>query len=212
MMLIGIIWAVLAPVSLVIVVILLAWMLRKSAVRWAAPLAIAAVLTPVAVVWLLDRADFIRVCDGEGKPVVYRHATAEGIFLNSGTSNSFGMRYLHEEGFHWMEAPSIYQRNAWVRYERSGDGSISTTDIPAITARYEVREDFSQPHGHTGLSQTKVIDRASGELLAKAGSATFDGGRMRLVLGAWGTQTCPSAMSSPEAFNEVYHLAKNALR
>lgn len=212
MMLIGIIWAALAPLSLVLAAMLLAWLLRKAGGRWAIPLAVAAVVMPVAVFWRLDWAEFDQVCEREVKPVAYRRAAADGIFLNSGTSNSFGMRYLQEEGFRWVEAPSIYKQGGWVRYERAANGSIATTDIPAISARYEVMEDFAKPYSHTALSRTLVIDRTTGEILAKAGSAQFDGGRMNPVLGAWGMRSCPSAMDSPTAFSDFYHLAKNTLR
>ena len=212
MMLVGILWAALAPVSLVLAAALLAWLLRKVGVRRALPLAVAAVAAPVALFWLLDRSEFVRVCEREATPIIFRHAKADGIFLNSGTSNSFGMRYLHDEGFRWIEAPSIYKRGAWVRYERTANGAITTADIPAISARYEVWEVFTQPYHHTGLSQTLVIDRATGEVLAKAGSATFDGGRMNAVLGAWGSRSCPSALDSSAAFSDFYHLAKNTLR
>jgi len=223
MMLIGLIWAALAPLILLALIAALAWLLRRARLRGAVVWAMAIVLLPVAAVWLWDRAEFIGVCSGEGKPVIFRKAMADGVFLNSGTSNSFGMRYLHDEGFSWIEAPSIYRRGSWVRYERSGavatdkdhsrtTANIITTEIPAITARFEVREDSSQPFSHTSLSQTSVIDRTSGELMAKAGNAHFSGGRMKWVLGAWGARTCPSAMSSPEDFNDYYHLAKKTLR
>ena len=216
MMFIGLIWAALAPLILVALIIALAWRLRRARAPSALLWAMAVVLLPVAAVWWWDRAEFIAVCTGEGKPVIFRKAMAEGVFLNSGTSNSFGMRYLQEEGFLWIEAPSIYQRDAWVRYERSGatgnGGNIKTSEFPVITARYEVREDSSEPFSHTSLSQTKIIDRISGDVLAKAGSAHFNGGRMKWVLGAWGTRSCPSAMSSPEDFDDYYHLAKKTLR
>ena len=224
MMLTGIIWAVSAPLMLVALIVALAWWLRKKRVRGAVACAMSVVLLPVAAVWWWDRADFIGVCTGEGKPTIFRKAMADGVFLNSGTSNSFGMRYLHDEGFSWMEAPSIFKRGAWVRYERSGANNkgigsnggtsvnITTTEIEAITARYEVREDSSQPFDHTSLSQTRVIDRANGEVMAQAGNAHFSGGRIKWVLGAWGTRSCPSAMSAPEDFNDYYHLAKKTLR
>ncbi|MBC7622962.1 MAG: hypothetical protein H7232_06230 [Aeromicrobium sp.] len=231
MMFIGLIWAALAPLISVALIIALAWWLRRARAPGASLWATAVVLLPVAAVWWWDRAEYIAVCTGEGKPVIFRKAMAEGVFLNSGTSNSFGMRYLQEEGFLWIEAPSIYRREAWVRYERSGaigntgnngntsntantgnTANFTTSEIPAITARYEVREDSSQPFRHTSLSQTRIIDRTSGDVLAKAGSAHFNGGRMMWVLGAWGRRNCPSAMSSPEDFDDYYHLAKKTLR
>jgi hypothetical protein len=178
--------------------------------------ATALVMSPVGALWLMDRADFQGVCDGVGAPVVYRKASADGIYLNSGTANSFGMRYLQDEGFSWVEAPSIYTRGAWVRYVRDTASrvasAIATVEIPALTARYEVRESFSQPFPHTGLSITQVVERSTGEVLAKAGSANFDGGRAKWVLGAWGASRCPSAMQSSEAFGPYYHLARNTLR
>jgi hypothetical protein len=103
-----------------------------------------------------------------------------------------------------------------VRYQRSeGDpktATILTTEVEALTARYELREDFSEPFLHTSLSQTKVIDRETNEVMAKAGSATFSGGAMKWVLGAWGMQSCPGAFASPETFNAYYHLARDTLR
>jgi hypothetical protein len=216
MMLVGFIWAALAPLSLVLLIALITWQLRRAWPRAAIPLATVLVLAPVATIWLADRAEFTSVCEGAGQPVIYRQAKADGIYLNSGTSNSFGMRYLYDEGFAWVEAPSIYKREAFVRYARDSaskdPNAITTTDIPAITARYEVREEFSQPFGHTGLSVTKVVDRTTGDVLAKAGSATFGGGRMTWVLGAWGQRSCPSAMSDSKGFTEYYHLAKRTLR
>ena len=216
MMLLGLIWAALAPLSLVLLIALVAWMLRRAGQRMAIPLSALVVLAPVAAVWFVDRAEFVSVCEGAGKPVIYRKASADGIYLNSSTANSFGMRYLQDEGFTWVEAPSIYKRGESVRYARDTTSkdkyAVTTTEIPAITARFEVREDFSQPFGHTGLSLTSIVDRSTGEVLAKAGSATFGGGRMTPVLGAWGLRSCPSAMSESKTFNEYYHLAKLTLR
>lgn len=212
MMLVGVIWAALAPLILLVLIVGLARLLRNAPVRWPWVVATVVVLAPVLALWLRDRAEFASVCDGEGKPVVFRRDTADGVFLNSGTSNSFGMRYLQEEGFSWMEAPSIYTRGSWVRYVRDSTGKTQSTEIASLTARFEVRENFSQPFPHTGLSQTRVIDRQSGDVLAKGGSANFDGGTAKWVLGAWGTLSCPSAMRSSDDFTAWYHLAKRTLR
>jgi hypothetical protein len=216
MMLLGFIWAAAAPLSLVVLVAVVAALLRRGSTRARVLVAALLVLAPVAVIWRIDHAEFEAVCNGEGKPVIFAKDSADGIFLNSGTANSFGMRYLQEEGFAWVEAPSIYHRGSWVRYQRDtasqGQGAIQSIEIPAITARIEVREEFSTPLAHTGLAQTKIVDRQSGRLLAQAGSASFSGGRMRWVLGAWGASSCPSAMRSPTDFTEYYHLAKRTLR
>ena len=212
MWLVGIVWAMFAPLLLVPVVALLSWLLIKAHVKFAVPLSVLVVVVTVSIFWFHDWSEFDRICKAEGGPVVYRRDRAEGIFLNSGTSNSFGMRYLQEDGFSWVEARSVTEPDAWVRYERSANGTITTNRIASITARYEVREDFIKPNRHTGLSRTQVIDRSTGERLAKAASANFDGGRMSGVLGVWGTRSCPSPMSSPEGFDGFYHVASHALR
>jgi hypothetical protein len=216
MMLLGIVWAALAPLSLVLLIVLLRQVLRRSGLGPALPVAVALIIVPVAALWLTDRAQFRTVCEGVGAPVVYRKVSADGIYLNSGTANSFGMRYIQDEGFAWVEAPSIYKRDAWVRYQRDttakNANAIATVEIDSLTARYEVRELFSQPFKHTGLSLTQVVDRSTGDILAKAGSGTFDGGRAKWVLGAWGMSSCPSAMRASQVFNDYYHLARNTLR
>lgn len=222
MMILGFIWAAFAPVILVVLVVALAWRLNRVGVRGAVVWAMCVVIIPVALLWFLDREEFLNVCTGEGKPFIIRKAKADGVFLNSSTANSFGMRYLHEEGFSWVEAPSIYHRGSWVRYARSGPASngtvndraanITTTEIAEITARYEVREESSEPFDHTHLSQTVIVDRTNQEIMAKAGTAHFSGGRAKWVLGAWGSLSCPSPMSHPDDFNDYYHLAKKTLR
>ncbi len=212
MMLLGLIWAALAPLSLVVLIAVLSRALTPRLARWAMPVACATVLVPVGALWWTDRSDFQAVCRDAGAPVIYQTARADGVFLNSPTANSFGMRYLHDEGFSWIEAPSIYRRGEWVRYSRDTAGTVHTAEISALSARYEVREVHSQPLPHTGLSQTEVVDRTTGRLMAKAGRASFDGGSAKWVLGAWGSSDCPSARSAPDAFNAYYHLAKRTLR
>lgn len=214
MMLVGLVWAVAAPLSLVALVWLLAVGLRRVTGRSMRGIAALAVLLPVGALWWSDHADFRAVCAETGVPVVHRRASAEGVFLNSSTANSFGMRYLREEGFAWIEAPSLTRRDGFVRYARSpvDTTEITTTEIPALTARYEVREVFSQPLPHTGLSQTQVVDRETGVVLATAGRAHFSGGRVTWLLGAWGSSDCPSARDAPDAFAGYYHLAKRTLR
>ncbi|MCU0624463.1 MAG: hypothetical protein MUF53_11475, partial [Gemmatimonadaceae bacterium] len=157
MMLVGFVWAALAPLSLVLLVVLLQRALRARVRGAAWPMALALVLGPVGTRWWLDRREFVAVCRTAGAPVIHRRVAAEGIYLNSGTANSFGMRYLHDEGFAWVEAENIARRGAWVRYARRASAAgqtaeITTTEIPVLTARYEVRESFRQPLPHTGLA------------------------------------------------------------
>ena len=223
MMLVGLLWAGLAPLSLA----LLAWAVHRQLVqrllinRYALPgihgrrgwvLAWALVLLPVVLLWWLDWRQFDALCSSEASARILQRAKADLIFLNSRTANSFGQRYLQDEGFAQVEAPSIYRRDGFVRYERDASGTVKATESDALTARYEVREVFSQHHGHTGVNRTEVVDRQTGQVMASAGSASFDGGRVKWVLGAWGSARCPSAFSNPQGFNAHYHLARDTLR
>jgi hypothetical protein len=213
MMLLGLIWAMAAPLLLAVAVALVAaalpqtgWSRRR---RWT--LATGLVLVPVAVLWWQDHQEFVSVCEGAGKPRILARANADGIFLDSPTANSFGMNYLHQMGFAWMEMRSIHDRGKFERVTRDANGQFRTEPVAAISARYEVRETFEQPYPHTGLSMRRVIDRQTGRVMAEAGSAHFSGGRARWVLGAWGTRSFPSAMSDSEAFDLYYYLAQHTL-
>jgi hypothetical protein len=170
------------------------------------------VIVTVGTIWWLDFKEFVSVCEGVGKPRIFMRSTADGIYLDSPTANSFGMNYLHEQGFAWMEMRSIYDRNKIERVTREPNGQIRTEPTDTISARYEVRETFEQPYPHTGLSMKRVIDRQTGTVMAQAGSANFDGGRMQWVLGVYGTRSCPSAMTDSDDFQTYYYLAQRTLR
>lgn len=213
MMLLGLIWAMAAPLLLLGAAGLVAALLRRTG--WTRPqrwmLASALVLAPVAALWWQDYGEFTAVCAGAGKPQIHARARADGIYLDSPTANSFGMNYLHQMGFAWMEMRSIHDRTKFERVTRQSDGQLRTEPVAAISARYEVRETFEQPYPHTGLNMRRVVDRQTGKVLAEAGSAHFSGGHARWVLGAWGTRSFPSAMSDSEAFDLYYYLAQYAL-
>ena len=211
MTLIGVIWAALAPMLLVAAVAIIAILLRRRGWRQALALAAPAVLIPAAAIYAYDRAGFVRLCAEVGPPVVRATGKADGFLLTSGTANSFGMRYLHSDGFDWIEMKDVYRRAAYTRVSRRADGQIVETPIDAPSARYEVRETFEQ-RPHAGVSTTQVIDRETGAELARASNLTFDGGATKWVLGAWGVASCPNAMSDSDGFRAYYYLAKNTLR
>ena len=212
MMLIGVIWAAFAPLLLVPVILGVARLLRKRGSTRPGMQAMALVLVPVAAVYAYDRSQFAKLCRETGRPVVSARAVADGIYLNSSTANSFGARYLSEEGFSWLERRDIYVRNGFVRVTREPDGRMVETKIPAISARYEVAEIYDKHASAHGVSWIKVIDRETGAEMARAGDANFLGGKMSWVLGAYGSASCLSAMSDPKGFRDYYHLARNTLR
>jgi hypothetical protein len=211
MTLIGFIWAIAAPLLMVGAAGFLYWLLSWTG--WSRPLrltvATVVVVIPVATIWWLDYREFTTVCATVGKPRIMQRAEAEGIYLDSPTANSFGMNYLHQQGFSWLEMRSIYDRSTFERVTRSADGQMTTIPIPSISARYEVRETFEQPYPHTSVDMRRIIDRQSGQLLAQAGSANFNGGRARLFLGAYGSRSYPTAIVD---FQDYYYLAQRTLR
>jgi hypothetical protein len=216
MMLIGIIWAVFAPLLMLIpifVVYLAAgWVpVLKSKTRRIS-FAAAITLSVVFSLWLRASISFDTHCEAIGTPQIFEKRKVDGFFLDDGTANSFGMRYLQDEGFQWMEARSIYNRSGFTRYELTKTG-ITQKEVDRLTATVEVKSEFSED----SISSTTLLtikDMQTQKVLARAGNAHFNGGTVRVVLGAWGTRSCPSPLSATgsEAFNQFYHLAKLTLR
>jgi hypothetical protein len=209
MMLIGIIWAAFAPLVLVGVYALILFLTRKTRLskRYRIGLAAAVSVLPVLIVWAPKRIEFARVCAANGTPVILKTVSADGFFLDDTTANSFGTRYLYDDGFRWFEAKSIYSREKFTRYEINA-GKISESEVEKLTAKYIVTSAWQQRDGY---SDTEIIiaDRESGEKLASAHSMQFDGGAAKWVLGAWGVASCPSGS---ENFRKMYHLAKLTMR
>jgi hypothetical protein len=214
--LIGIIWAAFAPVLMLVpgcALYLAAGRIHRIKTR-KQRIAVAAAITlsTVFAIWLRDSARFDAHCAAVGTSQIFEKRKVEGFFLDDGTANSFGMRYLQEEGFRWIEARSIYNRNGFTRYELDGT-RISQKEIRELTAAVEVKADFAED----SIASTTLLiirDRQTDKVLARAGNSYFNGGSARIVLGAWGTRSCHSHGSSAgsEEFNRFYHLAKLTLR
>lgn len=220
----GLLWAALAPLGLVAIALAVAqvprrlrafermgWSPRAStlAERSCGLSVVALVALPI---WWLDYTEFKSVCAGAAQRVIHSKVKVEGFYLADPTANSFGMRYLYDEGFGWFETADYRQSGAWVRFQRASDGAIEAVSIPAVTALHEVNAVHSDPFTHSHLEATVVSERATGRVLSSAGMADFSGGRLRPVLGGWGTASCPSAMSEPESWGRAYHLARDTLR
>ena len=213
-MIIGFVWAVFAPLLLAIGVWILVLVAKRFSVpkpwRYWGPVIIVVGLT--LALWLPERLAFKRHCDTSSKPTILETAVAEGIFLDDSTANSFGMRYLQEEGFSWMEARSIYNRGGFTRYEQR-DGTIEQREIDQISAEYMVRANFKVER-LWNTTETEIVNRKTGEKMAWANNSTFVGGTARWVLGVYGTASCPDPRSTEGSreFDEFYHLARNTLR
>lgn len=211
----GLLWAVAAPVLLLLPVAALTRLLaatgwaRRRRVVLAAGLTAGVVLT----LWLPQRLQFARLCDELGPPRIAERTRVDGFYLDDPTANSFGMRYLLEEGFAWIEARSIYRRDGYTRYRRSG-ARIDSEEIAEPTAAYAVTSEHERRAGGVSVQRTTVRVRASGRLMASAASANFDGGVAKWVLGVYGSAHCPDPVTAAgnAAFQSGYHLARDTLR
>lgn len=204
----GFVWAVFAPLLLLGLIAAVGMLLRKRSKRpWS--LAAALVLGTVALLYGWDRWQFAALCDSLDEPTILERRVVDGILLDSSTANSFGLRYLHDEGFTWMEARDIYRPGGWRRYTREADGRITEAPIEAISATVVVLETHEQ-RDSASIMRTEVRERAGNRLLAHGASANFRGGRTKWLLGAWGGASCPDAGSA--AWSRHYHLARNTLR
>jgi hypothetical protein len=214
MTLLGLIWAVAAPLLLLPIAAILVLLLNFTGWSRYRRIAVATgiVVVTVGSFWWKDYREFNEVCKRVGKPQIIARAKADGIFLDSPTANSFGMNYLNQQGFAWMEMRSIYDRNKIERVIREANGKTRTEPADAITARYEVRETFEQPYPHTSVNITRVIDRQTEMVMAQAGTAHFDGGWTKWVLGVYGMRHFPNAMTGRDDFQTYYSLAQRTLR
>ncbi|HEY8155632.1 MAG TPA: hypothetical protein VII72_16005 [Myxococcota bacterium] len=213
-MIIGLIWAVFAPLLLVIGVWVLVRVARRASVpkpwRFWGPVIVVA--GPTLALWIPERLAFKNHCDTSSKPTILETAVAEGFFLDDRTANSFGMRYLQEEGFSWVEARSIYHPGGFTRYEIV-DRKIEQREIEQTSAEYTVRSNLKMERLWR-TTETEIIDTKTGEKMAWANDSHFDGGTTKWVLGVYGTASCPDPRSTEgsEEFLDFYHLARNTLR
>jgi hypothetical protein len=213
-MIIGIIWAMFAPLLLVVGVWVLVRAARKAGVpkpwRFWGPVIV--VVGTTLAFWVPERLAFKRHCDASSKPTILRTAVADGFFLEDPTANSFGQRYLLEDGFSWMEARSIYDRSRFTRYEMI-DGKLEQREIAQTDTEYTVRSSFKAER-LWNTTETAILETKTGERMAWANNSHLEGGTARWVLGVYGTASCPDPRSTEgsEEFLAFYNLAKNTLR
>lgn len=216
MMLLGFVWALAAPLLLLIPAALLARLLRRHRPGWTPrrrrAVAVGVTLAAVALAWLPGRLRFATLCDELGPPRIEARAAVAGFFLDDSTANSFGMRYLHEEGFDWIEARSIVRRGGTTRYRKVGD-RIEQDEIDQPTAAHVLVSTHESHAGGVSISRQVIREREGGRLLAQAASARFDGGPAKWVLGAWGSASCPDPVTAEGSrrFQANYHLARDTV-
>jgi hypothetical protein len=174
--------------------------------------AAALVLGAVLAMYLPGRLEFERLCSALAEPKIVERVRVDGFFLDDLTANSFGQRYLGEEGFAWFETNDIYRRGKFVRYRKDGD-KVVTEPVAELQSRYAVKSGTEVLERTIHVSRTAITERASGRLLAEAHSVIHHGGPLGIVLGVYGMSNCPNPIT-PEGsrqFNLYYHLAREAL-
>lgn len=215
-MLLGFVWAVAAPLLLLIPVALLTRLLRQRRPAWTPRrrrvVAVGATLAVVLLAWLPGRLRFATLCDELGLPRIEARAAVAGFLLDDSTAHSFGMRYLLEEGFDWIEARSIVRPGGTTRYRKAGD-RIEQDEIDQPTAAHVLQSTHESHPGGVSISRQVIRERAGGRVLAQAASARFDGGPAKWVLGAWGSASCPDPVTAEgnRRFQASYHLARDTL-
>jgi hypothetical protein len=208
MTLFGLLWSAFAPLTLVLFFFIIFLLTKRTKLtkKFRILIAFASTLIPLLALWLPARIEFSRTCQAQGAPTVAKTALADGFYLDDSTASSFGMRYLQDEGFSWIEAKSIYDPTKFTRYEKNGKAIVSK-EINELSARYALINHFEEHEFHKD-SQFTIIDRQTGEKLAWAHSFIFDGDPARWLLGGWGVASCPD---DPNEFLKMYHLAKLTL-
>jgi hypothetical protein len=221
----GLLLSIFGPLAFLVPVALLYYVLRRArfaqrlgiarpGAQQAAHLLCALGLVAVAILlsWMPGRLEFAKLCDELAEPRIHARVKVDGFYLDDLTANSFGMRYLHDEGFAWMEARDIYRRDGYVRYRKDGKG-IATDPVPTLTATHKVRSGVDVRANGIHVARTEISDRTSGKVLAEAHSVIYHGGPLGILLGVYGLATCPDPVTADgnRQFRAYYHLAREVL-
>lgn len=221
----GILLSIFGPFAFLVPVAALYWLFRRSGLAQRLGItrrgsvqathllfALVSVAVVVAATWLPGRIEFARLCNELAEPRIHVRVKVEGFYLDDTIANSFGQRYLHDEGFAWMEAKDIYRRDGFVRYRRDG-GKVASDQLPALTALYVVRSGVDVRANGIHVARTEIAERASGKILAEAHSVVYHGGPLGLFLGVYGLANCPNPITAEGSrqFNSYYHLVREVL-
>jgi hypothetical protein len=223
---IGILLAIFGPLLLIVPMVLVYRLLVRSnpATRfgWSkgiprfayAMTAALSVLLVVGATYLPGKLEFNRLCESLAEPRLIERARADGFFLDDSTADSFGMRYLRDEGFAWFETRDIYKRDGYARYRKAGE-KIVRESVSELKAFYTVQSTFDAKNQGIGIDVNRmaIMERASGKLLAEAYSINYHGGPLGILLGVYGLSSCPSPITQQGSrqFNTYYHLARDTL-
>lgn len=221
----GIIIAVFGPLLLIPVIFVIArWPLRLLIGGWADRLfgalsgfvrfLVATILVAAVVfaTYLPGRMEYEHLCEVHA-PVIAEVVDVPGFYATE-LYPYRAERFLREWGFTYIEAPDMYKKERTLRYELGGDGKTIVTEIPTPTSRYAVSDTFRELGNTLVLNEKRVFEMTTGRELAHAGSVTYHGGYLRLILGVYGMSNCPHPRTAKgsQQFADYYYLEQKVLR
>lgn len=221
----GILLGVFGPLLLVPVVWAIArWPLRRLIGKWAEHrfgalsgfvrllVATLLVVAVVLVSYLPGRMEYEHLCEVH-TPVIEKATDVPGFYATKLYPYK-AEPFLREWGFTYVEAPDMYQKGRTLRYEVGSNGETVVTEVPAPSSRYAVSDIFHELGNTLMLDEKRVYEMATGRELAHAGSVTYLGGYLHLVLGVYGLSTCPRPGTAQESrqFSDYYYLERKVLR
>ena len=200
------------------------WCLQVTghALGWVRPALAAAMVGGVVwVTWWPGYQRYQALCDQYATPNIVERTHLDGFFVSKMFDYEAG-RYLMEWGFQWIEAPDPYRAGRLLRYRRTDKG-IEPEEVSTITAKAAFIPEFRELPDGIHLSLKRIVRLPDPEAwrsvekqpeMARAGSVVYHGGPLKIVLGAWGLSTCPSAPSADaiKAFQDYYYLEQRVLR
>lgn len=208
LLVIPVVWLVYRLLAKPVVYAVLVPPLAGRTARWTA-LAVSLVCAAVVLTlsYLPGKWEFDQLCSVHAAPTVSGRVSVAGFYRQHMFPYE-ATRYLDEGGFTFVEAPHPYEKGIYVRYSKTGEGETGEHKISALESRYGVRKTLSELSHGILLSEKRVYEMASDRELARAAHLTYEGGPLKLFLGAYGMSSCPdiSTEAGAQDFNTFYNL------
>ena len=167
----------------------------------------------VATSYIPGRLEYDRLCARHAVPIVSDRTNADGFFRTSMFPYE-ALRYLRQSSFDFVEAPDPYREGVDIRYTLGEDGELAQEEVSALRSRYSVSHEFVRHRLGTFMTEKVVHEIETGRELARAASLIYSGGPLALLLGSYGTSSCPDVRSrqGSEDFATFYDLETLVLR
>jgi hypothetical protein len=172
--------------------------------------AVLAVVAALASAYFPGKRDFDQLCSEHATPRISDRVNVQGFF-RSRLYPYEARRFL--ERFEFVEAPHMYKEGLNVRYAKAGD-ELREEEVTALRSVYGVQENLSELSFGITSTQKRIYEIATDRELAKASHITYQGGPLWLLLGSYGTSSCPDIRSEEGSrdFQTSYELETIVLR